>query len=286
VTAESENGADAPVISVAIRHRHTHEVLYRVTGRTLRGADLSSLALYKADLEGADLSGANLSGTSLLGADLHGARLDEANLHRATLYAADLSGASLEGADLRSTDLRGAVLEGARLHGALFAGARYGADTRWPEGFNPRSYGAFAVAPRQRAKLRPQAPAPVFSGEVLIVEDEEGIRTTLAGALQRRGFRVVTTANGREALEHLRTSSPPAVILLDMAMPEMDGWAFRIEQLKDRQLARIPVVVCSAFYEPMPAAKLARAHGYLVKPYDFDLVETTLRRFCSPEEAG
>src|SRR5437588_199230 len=74
-----------------IRHKRTGDVLHRVAEPTLRGADLSGLALYSANLEGADLREADLRGTSLLGAVLVGARLDGAKLHRATLYAADLS---------------------------------------------------------------------------------------------------------------------------------------------------------------------------------------------------
>src|SRR5205814_830229 len=82
------------------------------------------------------------------------------------------------------------------------------------------------------------------------------------------GYGVVTAADGREALECLADRRLPSLILLDLSMPEMDGWAFRIEQMKDPRLAAIPVVICTAMYDPAPAAEMAKADGYLAKPYD------------------
>ena len=61
---------------------------------------------------------------------------------------------------------------------------------------------------------------------VLVVEDDEVQREGLATILQRAGFRVAITAGGEGALAFLRDNPPPAVILLDMLLPDLDGWGF------------------------------------------------------------
>jgi CheY-like chemotaxis protein len=83
---------------------------------------------------------------------------------------------------------------------------------------------------------------------VLIVEDERAARTGMEKILQLAGYAPVSAANGQEALELLRLGVPASVILLDLIMPIMDGWAFRREQLRDPRLAHIPVIVLSALH--------------------------------------
>lgn len=82
---------------------------------------------------------------------------------------------------------------------------------------------------------------------ILIVEDDEDIQSSLLGVLRGEGYAVETARNGREALEHLKKVSVlPRLILLDLMMPEMDGWTFRAAQREDAALAGIPVVLLSA----------------------------------------
>ncbi|HXF26450.1 MAG TPA: response regulator, partial [Bryobacteraceae bacterium] len=83
------------------------------------------------------------------------------------------------------------------------------------------------------------------SGTVLIVEDEADGRDLLRALLEREGWKILAAANGREALEHLEMERP-GVILLDLMMPEMDGFEF-IEHLRKGPDGRnIPVVVITA----------------------------------------
>jgi CheY-like chemotaxis protein len=82
---------------------------------------------------------------------------------------------------------------------------------------------------------------------VLLVEDDLDLRDAMADVLVDAGFRVAVAGNGVEALTYLRsTSERPAVIVLDLMMPVMDGWEFRAEQLGDPALKEIPVIVLSA----------------------------------------
>ena len=85
------------------------------------------------------------------------------------------------------------------------------------------------------------------SGGILIVDDDNDVRAALSELLEEEGFAVEGATNGREALARLRGGTVhPAVILLDLMMPGMDGWDFRSEQMRDPQLAQVPVVIVSA----------------------------------------
>jgi PAS domain S-box-containing protein len=80
---------------------------------------------------------------------------------------------------------------------------------------------------------------------VLIVEDDEDTRRWLHRALEREGWEVSEAANGRKALECL-AKAPVNVILLDLMMPEMDGFEFLAERRKSEALHKIPVIVVTA----------------------------------------
>ena len=81
---------------------------------------------------------------------------------------------------------------------------------------------------------------------VLVVDDEREIRETLGEVLEDAGYAVVIAAHGAEALRLLARIPPPSAILLDLFMPEMNGWRFA-EQLKGQSsLAHVPVIVVTA----------------------------------------
>jgi CheY-like chemotaxis protein len=80
---------------------------------------------------------------------------------------------------------------------------------------------------------------------VLLVEDDETTREMMRSMLQREGWHVSEAANGREGLERVAESTPN-VILLDLMMPEMDGFEFLAELRRTERWRRIPVVVITA----------------------------------------
>lgn len=80
---------------------------------------------------------------------------------------------------------------------------------------------------------------------VLLVDDDAGVRRTLARFLGRDGIAVVEADNGQQALTYLRDGGAASVIVLDLRMPVMDGFAFRAEQRREPALASIPVIVLS-----------------------------------------
>jgi CheY-like chemotaxis protein len=118
---------------------------------------------------------------------------------------------------------------------------------------------------------RRMQPAPLAGGggSVLLVEDDEDIRGSIEAVLADSGVKVVTAVDGDDALRYLRAAAePPRVILLDLMMPVMDGWAFRAAQLADVRLAAIPVVILSAATDVGRHAAQLHADDYLTKPLD------------------
>lgn len=116
---------------------------------------------------------------------------------------------------------------------------------------------------------------------ILIVEDDDSIREILKLALQLEGYDVHIAANGREGLEELSKMPKPCVILLDLMMPVMDGWAFSDALSQNPDWTKIPIVVVTAFSEK--AATLSRVAKIIKKPVDLEFLLTTVRSYCAAE---
>lgn len=100
---------------------------------------------------------------------------------------------------------------------------------------------------------------------VLLAEDDPDVRDGLRATLELTGYRVVTANNGAEALEYLRHGAHPSLVILDLRMPIMDGWAFLRERNSDPELRALPVIVLTG--ELGIEARLEAAHAsYLKKP--------------------
>lgn len=115
---------------------------------------------------------------------------------------------------------------------------------------------------------------------ILIVEDDPDVRAALAAVLELQGYDVVVADNGRAALDVLRTGVDVCLILLDLFMPEMDGWAFRTEQMKDARIADVPVIVISA---DSVAARRAMDLGVvaaMTKPVEYEPLLDLLAEHC------
>jgi len=110
------------------------------------------------------------------------------------------------------------------------------------------------------------------------VDDDPTFCETMKMALEERGFLVDCAANGQEALDRLRGPLPfPALVLLDVMMPGMDGLQFLVERKREPALASIPVVMLSAANRGLPWAIALGADDYLQKPLEFEEVAATVR---------
>jgi|SRR5712671_1618525 len=121
---------------------------------------------------------------------------------------------------------------------------------------------------------------PHRTKQVLIVEDDAAIRDELAAILTQEGYEVVTSGDGRDALERLHWGLRPAVILLDLRMTVMTGWEFRGEQKKDSAVADIPVVaMTTGRWKP---EDLKEFPDHIAKPIDIPMLRDVLDRYCEP----
>ena len=94
---------------------------------------------------------------------------------------------------------------------------------------------------------------------ILVVDDDASVRETIRRALSQDGLKVVEAENGREALERMAERTP-SLILLDIIMPELDGFGFMEELRKREEWNQIPVVVLTA--KDITAQERARLQGF------------------------
>jgi CheY-like chemotaxis protein len=112
----------------------------------------------------------------------------------------------------------------------------------------------------------------------MVVDDDPSVGDVVKRVLSREGFSITCATDGREALEILQQGMLPSVLLVDLVMPMMGGWEL-IERLKrDHSLARIPVVVISAYPRVVAPAKLHNMNLPVVgKPFRIDELLDTIR---------
>lgn len=115
---------------------------------------------------------------------------------------------------------------------------------------------------------------------VLLVEDDPDTRDSMKFVLEADQHPVVTAANGQEALDTLHQGVAPCVILLDLMMPVMDGMQFRQEQLKDPELATIPVVAYSGHHDVAANVRQLHPAAYLRKPVDPEVLLELVNSHC------
>ncbi len=120
--------------------------------------------------------------------------------------------------------------------------------------------------------------------QVLVVEDDKGIRDLVAMALDEVGYEVVSAADGAAALDRLATLRP-VLILLDMRMPVMDGWEFA-RAYAHRPGHHAPVIIMSAARDAASHAAEVKAEGYLAKPFNLEDLYACVEQFAGGRSPG
>ena len=119
---------------------------------------------------------------------------------------------------------------------------------------------------------------------ILIVEDDAMNRDMLARRLSWEGYQVATAADGAQAVEMAR-SERPALILMDMGLPVLDGWRATQQIRMVPEIAHIPVIALTAFAlaEDRAKALAAGCNDYETKPIDFRRLLTKMRALFDTE---
>ena len=118
-------------------------------------------------------------------------------------------------------------------------------------------------------------------GVVVVVEDDEDTRELLKTVLQRRGYRVVTAADGLDGLDLLRATDAICFVLLDLFMPRMDGFGLLRAIIDDPRLAEVPICLSTSAPDAAPVGMAC-----LPKPTDLKLLFAMIDSHCAANVAA
>lgn len=122
------------------------------------------------------------------------------------------------------------------------------------------------------------APEP----QILYIEDERATFDLVSQALRPLGYKVVRAASGQQGLTLMQKQTPD-LLLLDLMMPDLNGWDVYRAVKTDQKLAGLPVIVISARlseHERIIIADLPEADAYIVKPFDVEQVIAVVQKLC------
>ena len=145
---------------------------------------------------------------------------------------------------------------------------------------NPRPSGQAAIGGNPAATSQtPQA------HRVLIVEDHDDTRAMYVAYLRHRGYDVVEAANGQDAQE-LALAHTPEVIVMDMALPRLDGWEVTRRLKAEPRTRQIPIVALTghSLADHEREARAAGCAGFLVKPCLPNVLASEIERMLTPDE--
>jgi CheY-like chemotaxis protein len=117
---------------------------------------------------------------------------------------------------------------------------------------------------------------------VLLVEDDPEVSEAITMTFRREGHRVLTARHGQDALDQLREGDLPAVVVLDLMMPVMDGVQFLQAARADDRLRTLPVVVITSTEQELPFG----AQAIVRKPADMDALLDMVGGHCAHADRG
>src|SRR6266536_2916130 len=123
-----------------------------------------------------------------------------------------------------------------------------------------------------------------MSQQILIVEDDAALLEALGQVLIDEGYDLLSARDGLEAVKGRKKGNGAAVILLDLSMPVVNGWEFRMFQKRDPDLAQIPVILITAGGYTREEVAWLEPSALLPKPLDLPLLLSIIRRFCASTE--
>jgi CheY-like chemotaxis protein len=115
---------------------------------------------------------------------------------------------------------------------------------------------------------------------ILVVDDDDDFRETVAEVLTEAGYPVEQAENGEKALERIREEQP-GVVLLDLKMPVLDGWGVMERMRQDPRSAAVPILILSAYGFEWES-ELTGAQGYIPKSVGMDEILERVRKAAGP----
>jgi two-component system cell cycle response regulator DivK len=123
--------------------------------------------------------------------------------------------------------------------------------------------------------------------KILVIEDNEQNMYLVNFILEKHGYQVIQARNGEEGVSQARQGKPD-LILLDIQLPVMDGYAVARELRKNEVLAKVPIVAVTSYAMPgdRENALAAGCTGYIEKPIDPDTFITQVEQYLNPKISG
>ena len=119
--------------------------------------------------------------------------------------------------------------------------------------------------------------------KILVVDDEKDVVELLTFLLQKDGFNVVTASNGKEALD-LVPKETPDLILLDVMMPEMDGYTVQTQLMENPKTKEIPIIILTAKGQLKDVfAMSSNVKAYIEKPFDPKTLRAKIQEAITPK---
>lgn len=122
-----------------------------------------------------------------------------------------------------------------------------------------------------------QAPSPLQAPLVLMCDDDPAVRNVVQAMLERQGYQVIAVASGQEAIQRA-LRQPPDVLLLNLMMPEMDGWETLAHLRQHPEIQNVPVIILSGLLPDARQVSLPTVNDWLVKPPNQRLLFQALER--------
>ena len=115
---------------------------------------------------------------------------------------------------------------------------------------------------------------------ILVVDDDDDFRETVAEVLKAAGYPVQEAENGERALEAVREEQP-GIVLLDLKMPVLDGWGVMERMRQDPRSAAVPILILSAYGFEWES-ELTGAQGYIPKSVGMEEIVERVRKAAGP----
>ena len=114
---------------------------------------------------------------------------------------------------------------------------------------------------------------------IMIVDDDRMTVELVKRRLEENGYATLTASDGQEALNLLATKTPD-LIILDVEMPNMNGYTFIVEKNKIPACTKVPVIVSTSHQETQPLFARHGVHSYLIKPLNMQDLLKRITEIC------
>ncbi len=118
--------------------------------------------------------------------------------------------------------------------------------------------------------------------KILVADDDTDIVYIIKSTLEKNGYEVITASDGSQALKLIKTNVPDLMIV-DLTMPVMNGWAFNMKVREDKRYKTTPIIILSGLLErEISSDKMEDGLTYIPKPFEIFKLMDKVKELCPP----